>query len=277
MKTKVLSTFLIIAVAAAAILSLGSCSKDDGERVSVVGSTTVLPITQIAAEKFREKTGISVSIEGSGSGNGIRAVIDGTCDIGNSSRAMRPGEIENAETNNVEVKEIVVALDMIVPILHPSNPVNNLTVNQLKAIYDGSIRNWKEVGGKDENITIISRDTSSGTYEVWNELILKGSDVAARAQLQASNGSVLSAVAGNPRAIGYVGYGYLNDSIKPINVNGINPTIENGRSGKFPVSRELYKYVNANNITEQTQKFLDFILGPEGQKLVEEAGFLPVK
>lgn len=276
MKTKLLSTLLIFLVAIAGILTFGSCSREAGERVVVVGSTTVLPITQITAEAFRAETGIPVSIEGSGSGNGIRAIIDGTCDLANSSRAMSSGERENAKNNGVDVKEIVVAYDMIVPILHPSNPVKNLTVDQLKAIYDGSIRNWKDVGGKDENITIISRDTSSGTYEVWNEKILKGADVAARAQLQASSGSVLSAVAGNPRAIGYVGYGYLNDSIKPINVNNIEPTIANGRSGKYPVSRPLFKYADAKNISEQTQKYLDFLLGPEGQKLVEEAGFLPL-
>ncbi|MDA3898928.1 MAG: PstS family phosphate ABC transporter substrate-binding protein [Spirochaetes bacterium] len=277
MKTKKMSISLVAILLTLFIAVSGSCSREKtGETVVVKGSTTVLPITQIAAEAFREKTGIAVSIEGSGSGNGVKAIIDGTTDIGNSSRAMKPKELEEAKNNGVNVKEIIVAYDMIIPIVHPENPVSDLTLDQLKGIYDGSITNWSQVGGEDENITVISRDTSSGTYEVWSEKVLNKTDVSAGALLQASNGAVLAAVGANPRGIGYVGFGYLNDSVKPLQVNGVEGTVETGRSGEYPVSRPLYKYVNADKVSDNTQQFLDFLLGPEGQKLVKEAGFLPL-
>ncbi|HRX15985.1 MAG TPA: PstS family phosphate ABC transporter substrate-binding protein [Spirochaetota bacterium] len=275
MKTfkKILYPFFLLTIVFALF---ASCSKETGKTVVVKGSTTVLPITQLAAEEFRKETGIAVSIEGSGSGNGVKAIIDGTTDIGNSSRAMKPKELDEAKAKGVNVKEIIVAYDMIIPVVHPENGVTDLTLDQLKGIYDGSITNWSQVGGADGNIAVISRDTSSGTYEVWSEKVLKKNDVTAGALLQASNGAVLAAVAGNPRAIGYIGYGYLNNSVKALSVGGIVGTVETGRSGEFPISRPLYKYVNADKVSENTQKFLDFLLSPKGQKLVEEAGFLPL-
>jgi len=276
MKSIITKTIIALSVAAVAAAFSG-CSKSKESRVVIKGSTTVLPITQKAAEAFRKvDKSISITIEGSGSGNGIKAILDGTCDIANSSRAMKEKELKSAEEKGHKIKEYTVALDMIVPVVHPSNAVKNLTLDQLKAIYDGSISNWKQVGGKDESIVIISRDTSSGTYEVWSELVMKKSDVRKDALLQASNGAIVSAVAGNPKAIGYVGYGYITDSIKTLNVNGIEGTIANGKSGKFPISRGLYKYVNENKFSPEAKKFMDYVMGPEGQKLVKEAGFIPV-
>lgn len=247
-----------------------------GERVVVKGSTTVLPITQKAAEVFKKSTGISVFLEGSGSGNGIKSLIEGGCDIANSSREMKKEEKESAKKKGVEVKEIPVAYDMVVPVVHPSNPVKNLTLDQLKAIYDGSIKNWKEVGGKDENIVVISRDTSSGTYEMWHEKVMKKADVRADALLQASNGAIVTSVAGNPRAIGYVGFGYLNPSIKALSINGVIATIQNGKSGKFPTSRRLYMYVNSKKLSDSAKQFVDFLLGPKGQAIVKEEGYIPL-
>lgn len=276
MKTKLLCASLFLIVSLAGVLILSGCSRERDTTVVVKGSTTVLPITQITAEEFRKKAGVAVSIEGSGSGNGIKAIIDGTTDIGMSSREMKSSEIEEAKKNGVNVREIVVAYDMIVPIVHPSNPVSDLTLDQLKAIYDGSLTGWAQVGGNDENIVAISRDTSSGTYEVWSELVLKKTDVTPSALLQASNGAVLASVGGNPRGIGYVGFGYLNDSIKPVSVDGVVGTIDHGRSGKYPISRKLFMYINAERISNETQQYLDFLLGPEGQALVKEAGFLPL-
>ncbi len=253
-----------------------ACKKGTGERVVVKGSTTVLPITQKAAEAFQKAEGIPVFVEGSGSGNGIKALIDGSCEIANSSRGMKPEEIEAAKRKGRAVKEITVAYDMIVPIVHPSNPVRNITMDQLRAIYDGSITNWKQLGGADETIVAVSRDTSSGTYEIWHEKVMKKIDVRKDALLQASNGAILTTVAGNPKAIGYVGFGYLNDSIAPLKVNGVMVTLENGKSGAFPISRMLYMYVSAEGLSEPAKKFIDYLLSPEGQDLVKEAGFIPI-
>lgn len=270
---------IIIAVAVMAI-GLGSafigCTRESGTRVVIKGSTTVLPITQKAMEAYRQNHNISITIEGSGSGNGIKALIDGSTDIANASRQMKPQELEAAQQKNVAVEEIICAYDMIVPVIHPSNPVTNLTTAQLKGIYEGTITNWKQVGGQDAEIVVISRDTSSGTYEYWHESVMKKKDVRQDALLQASNGSVVSAVAGNAKAIGYIGFGYLNDSIKAINVNGIQATIENGKSRTYPISRGLYMYVNKTTISREARDFVNFILSADGQKIVKEAGYIPL-
>ncbi len=274
---KIIKTFVFVGCAVTfAVLSLSGCSKDAGKKIVIKGSTTVLPITQKTAEAFRKLNKITITIEGSGSGNGIKALIDGTCDIANSSREMKPEEVKRATDKGKKVKEIALAIDMIVPVVHPSNTVKGLTMDQLKAIYDGSITNWKQLGGKNENIIVISRDTSSGTYEIWNHKVMKKADVKKDALLQASNGAVVSAVAGNPKAVGYIGFGYLDKSVKALTVNKVEGTIENGKSGKYPISRKLYMIIDENKTSAETQKYIDYILGADGQKLVKEAGFIPI-
>jgi len=255
---------------------LAGCSRDSGKKVVIKGSTTVLPITQKTTEEYRKLNKVSITIEGSGSGNGIKALIDGTCDIANSSREMKPEEIKSAADKGKKVKEIALAVDMIVPVVHPSNKVKEITMAQLKAIYDGSITNWKQLGGKDENIVVISRDTSSGTYEIWHEKVMKKTDVRKDALLQASNGAIISAVAGNPKALGYVGYGYIDSSVHALNVDKVVATIDNGKSAKYPISRKLYMYVDENNLSAEAQKYIDYVLSAEGQRLVKEAGFIPI-
>lgn len=268
-----------VSILTAVIISgivLAGCSREAGNKIVIKGSTTVLPITQKAAEEYRKLNKVSITIEGSGSGNGIKALIDGTCSIANSSREMKEQELQSAREKGIAVKEIPVAIDMIVPVINPANPVKGLTMDQLKGIYDGSIKNWKQLGGKDENIVVISRDTSSGTYEIWHEKVMKKTDVARDALLQASNGAIVSAIAGNPKAIGYIGYGYIDKTVKPLPVGGVEPTLENGKTGKFPVSRKLYMYADEKKITAETQKFIDFLLSTDGQKLVTEAGFISI-
>ncbi len=274
MKTKILGF-----ITALAVLSTGSfmaCTKNSGKKVIIKGSTTVLPITQKAAEAYRKSNKVSISIEGSGSGNGIKALIDGSCDIANASRAMKGKELKKAKAKGIKAKEVTVAFDMIVPVVHPSNGIKNLTSDQLKAIYQGQISNWKEVGGRDAKIVVISRDTSSGTYEVWHKKVMKKKDVRKDALLQASNGSVITSIAGNPKAIGYIGFGYMNNSVKALNVNNIIPTLENGKSGKYPISRKLFMYINESNISKEALDFVNYLIGAEGQKIVKEAGFIPL-
>ena len=270
----VLKKMLSITAVFLLALSAGAFAQSK-DRVVIKGSTTVLPITQKAAEIFMKKNqGVSVVIEGSGSSNGIKAILGGSCDIANASREMKEKERDTAKENRIAVEEIVVAYDMIVPVVHPSNPVKNLTSHQLKAIYKGEITNWKEVGGEDLSIVVISRDTSSGTYEIWSEKIMKKEDVFPRALLQASNGAIVNVIANNEKAIGYIGYGYLNNSIKGLTVNDIVPTLKNGKSGKYPISRKLYMYINKKNYSANTRKFVKFLLSREGQNAVEKAGFI---
>jgi phosphate transport system substrate-binding protein len=277
MKQIIKKLFFIGSATVIAASLLAGCSRESGNKVVIKGSTTVLPVTQKTAEEYRKLNKVSITIEGSGSGNGIKALIDGTCDIANSSREMKAEELQSAKDKGKSIKEIAVAVDMIVPVVHPTNGVKNITMAQLKAVYDGSIKNWKQLGGKDENIVVISRDTSSGTYEIWHEKVLKKADPRKDALLQASNGAILSAVAGNPKAIGYVGFGYLDSSVKGLTVDNVEITIENGKSGKFPVSRNLYMYVDEKKLSPEAQKYIDYVLSADGQKLVKEAGFIPVK
>jgi phosphate transport system substrate-binding protein len=267
--------FFLFAFLAATAMSIG-CSKNGDKKVVIKGSTTVLPITQKTTEEFRKSNKISITVEGSGSGNGIKALLDGTCDIANSSREMKAEEYADAKNKGIEIQEITVAIDMIVPVVNKSNPIQNITMAQLKAVYDGSIASWKQLGGNDETIVAISRDTSSGTYEIWHERVMKKTDVKNDALLQASNGAIVSAVAGNPKAIGYIGYGYIDSSVKALIVDKVNPTIENGKSGLYPISIKLYMYVNKNKLADESKKYIDYVLSPEGQKLVKETGFISI-
>jgi phosphate transport system substrate-binding protein len=267
----------LLAIAAVAASMISGVAAEKG-RVSIKGSTTNLPITMKAIEAFKLiKPEISISVDGSGSGNGIKAILDGTTDICNSSREMKKEEFAKAKAANRNIKEVAFALDMIVPVLHPSNKVKNLTMEQLKGIYDGTITNWKQVGGDDMNIVVVSRDSSSGTYEFWGEAVLKKADPAKTSLMQASNGAVMNTVANNKKAIGYVGFGYVDSSIKVTDVNGIKATLKNGKSGKYPVSRKLYMYVDQNNYSADAKAFVNYLLSKDGQKIVGEAGFIPVK
>ena len=211
-----MTRMLKIMMAALAILSLiGASSVFAAENLVVNGSTTVLPVGQATAEAFMKKyPNVNISISGGGSGNGIKALIDKTTQIAMSSREMKKEEIALAKSKGVNPVEHKVAIDALTPVVHPTNPVANLTIEQLSLIYQGKIRNWKEVGGKDMQIVVISRDTSSGTYESWQEKILHREKVTPRAQLQASSGAVVQAVSKNRYAIGYIGIGYLNKSVK---------------------------------------------------------------
>lgn len=261
-------------VACVAAMSMFACSRDTSTKVVVKGSTTVLPIIQKAAEEFHASKKISVSVSGTGSGDGIKSIIEGNCDIAMSSREMKAAELDKAKSKGAKIVEIAIAYDMIVPVVNPKNSITNLSLDQLKAIYDGSVSTWNLVGGNRDNIVVVSRDTSSGTFEVWEGKVMKKADVRKDALLQASNGAVASAVTTNPKSIGYVGFGYLNSSLKALTVNGVEPTLENGKSGKFPISRKLYLYINENKITAEAKSFVDFILSQDGQKLVKSAGFI---
>ncbi len=245
--------------------------------ISINGSTTVLPIAQKVAEAYmKENPDTKISISGGGSGNGIKALIDRTTDIANSSRAIKKEEFEMAKAKGSDPVEFIVAYDCIVPVVHSSNPLKNLTLDQLKAMYKGEIRNWKEISGPDKPIVVISRDTSSGTYEVWEEKVMKKERVFPGALLQASNGAIVQAVSKNPNAIGYIGLGYMDNSVKMLSVNGITGSKETTLNKSFPVSRPIYMYTPAKPAGD-VKKLMDYMVSEKGQKLVEEEGFIPLK
>lgn len=243
----------------------------------VKGSTTVLPIAQAAAEAFmKSHTGVSITISGGGSSEGIKALLDGTTQIANSSRNMKEKELGDAAAKGVQPVEHKVAMDAIVVMVHPTNPVQDLSLEQLQAIYTGKVSNWKEVGGEDKPMVVVGRDTSSGTFETWETMVLKKEKVLPGALVVASSGAMLQTVAKNPYAIGYDGIGYLNDSVKGVTVGGVRAAKESALNGSYPISRFLFMYTNGEP-SGDTKAFLDFVKGAEGQKIVEQVGFVPVQ
>lgn len=246
-------------------------------KIVIKGSTTLLPIAQKLAEAYmKEFPDTRISISGGGSGNGIKAIIDGTTDIADSSRFIKDKEVKLALEKGRYPVPFSVAYDCIVPVVHPSNPVTDLSMAQLKAIYKGEIKNWKQAGGPDRKIVVISRDTSSGTYEVWEKKVMKKERVYPGALLQASNGAVLQAVASNKNAMGYIGLGYMNKSVKALTVNGVIGSEKTTLDATFPVSRPLYMFTS-NWPTGEVSKFINYVLHPEkGQQLVRETGFVPL-
>lgn len=246
------------------------------ENIVIKGSTTVLPIAQAELDAYmKANPGVNISLSGGGSGEGIKALTDKTTDIASSSREIKTKEIEQAKAKGVNPVGTIVAYDGIVPIVNPKNKVNNLTIDQLSQIYQGKITNWKDVGGEDLKIVVISRDSSSGTFEAWGEMVLNKAKVSPRAQLQASNGAIIQAVSKNRYTIGYVGLGYLNKYVKALTVNGVKASLETCISKEYPVSRPLYMYTSGEPKGEAA-KFIKYILSPAGQKIVVKEGFVPL-
>ena len=219
--------------------------------------------------------GARISVAGTGSGDGIKALIDGQTDIAMASREMKSKEIKMAEGKGVKAVRHVVGLDCIVPVVHPSNKVKNLTKAQLMDIYMGKVKTWKAVGGDDKPIVVISRDSSSGTFGVWKKRVLGGGRVRPDAQLQASNGAVAQAVAGNKYAIGYVGIGYLNAKLKGLTVDGVMASAKTALDKTYPIARALNMYTKGEP-KGQVKAYLDFLKSEAGQALVKKEGFVPL-
>lgn len=258
-------------------LGVAAPATAEGAEIIINGSTTVLPVMQKAGEAFMAANpGITLSISGGGSGNGIKALNEGLCQVAMSSRDIKQSEKDLGAKNGVNAVQAAIAVDALIPVVHPENPVKNLSSAQLRDIYAGKITNWKDVGGKDGKIVVISRDTSSGTYETWEEIIMKKEKVAPSALLQASNGAVVQAVANNRRAIGYIGFGYLTDSLKKLDVDGVEATPQSALAKQWPIARELYVFTNGTPAGEVKQ-LLDYMLDPQkGQKAVAEVGYIPL-
>lgn len=258
----IMTTLMISAPAAAA-------------EITITGSTTVMPIAESIAKAYMDQHSKTViSITGGGSGNGIKAIIDGTTDIGNASRFIKEQELAMACGKGVYPVPFRIAYDCIVPVVHPENPVKDLTIEQLKDIYLGKITNWAEAGGSDQPILVVSRDMSSGTYEVWEEKVMKKEAIFPGANLEASNEAVVKAVASKKGAVGYIGLGYLENSVKSVSVNTIKGSETTTLNGTYPISRPLFMFTKGWPSGELLN-FLNYVLDPaKGQKLVKSSGFV---
>lgn len=267
---------VMLAVPAVSAWNWPWAQKDEG-KLSMAGSTTVLPIAQKAAEEFMKKNpGTDITVSGGGSGVGIASILDGSVDIGNASRSIKTKEIVSAKQKGVNPVGSKVANDGIAVVVNPKNSVSGLTLNQLKGIYSGEIKKWSQVGGSADPIVVISRDSSSGTFEVFNELVLKGSKLSDAALMLASNKELAETVASTPGAIAYVGLAYLSDRLKTVRVDGAVASKASVLDGSYKLSRPLFMYTNGEP-SGPAKQFIDFVISDEGQKLVEEVGYVAIR
>ena len=257
--------------------------------VQIKGSDTMVNLGQAWAERYMEINPADfVAVTGGGSGTGFSSLISGTCDIAMTSRNIKDKEVALAKQKGVSPFEIKVALDGLAVVVNPENPVSKLTIDQLADIFTRRITNWKEIGGKDRKIVILSREVNSGTHVYFKEHVLRKGDPNSReefapsALLLPSSQAIADEVAGNPAAIGYYGMGYISSKQKAIlvardrNSQFIAPSVENVINGAYPISRPLFFYTNAEP-QGLVKKFVDFALSPEGQGIVVKMDFVPVK
>ncbi len=265
---------ILLIAFAATLFASASIAKD---QLVVTGSTTVLPIAQACAEAFMDANpGADITVRGGGSGVGIAALIDGQCHIAISSRDIKSKEIETAREKGIEVVEHTIAIDALAIIVNPKNKIANLTLDQIRAIYTAEIKNWKDLGGANKSIVLVSRDVSSGTFEVFKEIVLKGDAVHESAMKLASNQAVATTISNTADAIGYVGLGYVSSKVKSVKVDGVEASVATAQSKKYPITRGLHMYSNGTP-TGTAKAYIDFIMSAEGQDMVSELGFVPVK
>ncbi|MDD5770838.1 MAG: phosphate ABC transporter substrate-binding protein [Candidatus Omnitrophica bacterium] len=266
-----------------------ACAAENGGSIQIKGSDTMVNLAQAWAEKYMEENPADfIAVTGGGSGTGLSSLISGSCDIAMSSRNIKEKEISLAKQRGVVPFEIKVALDGLAVVVSPLNPVDRLTVDQLAGIFTGRITNWKEVGGKDEKIVVLSREVNSGTHVYFKEHVLRGNNINSReeftpnALMLSSSQAIADEIAVNPSAIGYYGMGYISDKQKAVAVADdekaayVEPNIENVISGKYPISRPLFFYTNGQP-QGLTREFVDYALSKEGQDIVVKTDFVPVK
>ena len=253
------------------------------------GSDTLVNLALAWAEAYRElEPEVSIAVTGGGSGTGIAALINGTVDLANASRAMKESEIEEARKNGFDPQEYTVAIDALAVVVNQANPVDRLTIDQLADIFTGRITNWRDVGGNDAPIILVSRETNSGTHVYFLEEVLRkgdseNSDVfAPQTLLMPSSVGITSEVQRNPNAIGYDGLGYADPAHEKLIAVAtdadspyVTPSVATGADGSYPISRPLYMYT-AGAPNEVVASYLDWVRGPAGQQIVAELGFVPL-
>ncbi len=277
-----------LGVLAASLVFPGTAlAKDDS--LQIKGSDTMVNLVQAWAEEFMtRKPGSFAAVTGGGSGTGFASLISGTCDIAMSSREIKAKEIALAQKKGIDPKEYKPALDGLAVVVHKDNPVHKLTLEQLADIFSGKISNWKELGGPDLHIVVLSREVNSGTHVYFKEHVLRKNDSTSKVEfapdalLMPSSQAIADEAASNTGSIGYFGMGYANPSLRIIAVSkdaaseSVVPTIETVVSGAYPISRPLFIYTNGEP-QGAVKEFIDFALSPEGQEIVKKTDFVPIK
>lgn len=250
--------------------------------IQLKGSDTILNLSQALTEQYMKQNKVRISVVGGGSGIGIAALLNKTTDIALASRSIKDKEIKIAKENGIDVQETILGFDGITIIVNKNNKIKNLDSITLGKIFRGEIKNWKELGGNDSPIIVLSRDSSSGTHEFFKEHIVrennsKGTqEYGEKTLYMPSNEAIKKEVAKNRIAIGYIGMGYMDDSVKAISIDNISTSSKNVLDKTYPIARAVYWYSDKNSSPE-VQKLISFALSSEGQKIVSTEGFVPLK
>lgn len=269
MKKTILSMILMSAAALTALAD---------EAIVIDGSTTVGPIAKAFAEYFMAANpNVNITVSESGSGNGAKSLVNNVCDVAAMSRPMKDKEFLAAAEKGIQPVAHVVALDGLPILVHPRNPIGALTIEQVRKIYTGEITNWNEIGGPDMEIVVITRDTNSGTYETFEKLVMDKQKITEKAEYVGSNGAIRQRVQSTPSAIGYAGLGFVDKTVKALNVNGVYPSAATVRTGEYPIARPLFMYTNGYpKLGSPVYQFVTLHLSEDGQEMVDEIGFIPV-
>jgi phosphate transport system substrate-binding protein len=248
------------------------------EKIVVDGSTTVGPIAKAFAEYYMGMNkDVNITVSESGSGNGAKSLINGACHVADMSRFMKDKEFSAAVEKGVKPVFHVVALDGIAIVVHPANPVTKISKAQIKDIYLGKIRSWKALGGPDQPIIFITRDTNSGTFETFEGLVMNKEKIAGNAEVLGSNGAIRSRVQGTPTAIGYLGLGFVDNTVKALKVDDVMPTQRSIALGTYPIARPLFMATNGYpKMGSPLYQFMTLHLTRKGQEIVKRIGFVPV-
>ncbi len=280
---------LILPLTACGGATKGSEDAEPQRSIQNKGSDTLVNLALAWAEEYRVvDPSVSIAVTGGGSGTGIAALINGTVDIANASRKMKEKEIAAAQENGINPVEYTVAIDALAVVVNLENPVSELTIAQLADIYTGRTTNWRELGGNDAPIILLSRETNSGTHVYFLEEVVRKGDkenediFAPKTLLMPSSVGITSELRRNPNAIGYDGFGYVDphhEKMIAISIDGkspyVMPSVESGSDGSYPISRGLYMYT-AGEPTEVMAEYLDWVMGPDGQTIVAKLGFVPL-
>jgi len=261
---------LLAVLGCLSIVFVSGCSRSASSGgLTVAGSTSIQPFCDRWAEIYMKKnTSCVVNVQGGGSSAGIQAARSGAADIGMSSRPLKPEE--------KDLLEIEVARDGLAVIVHPRNPVESLTLEEIRAVFDGSVRNWSLLGGRRGAIHIVTREEGSGTRGAFQELVMKEARIYRGAIVQDSNGTVREIVAGDPNAVGYISLGLVDDSVKALRLNGVEATEETIENHEYPLVRP-FLFVASDEPRGRARDFIDFILSPEGQEIIQREGLLPAR
>ena len=271
MKKFALAALACIFAASAAVAAPLDAFKGQKGEVDIAGGTAHIPVMQEAAKRIMTlNPDIRITVAGGGSGVGVKQVGEGLVEIGNTGRPLKAEEVEK-----YGLKTFPFAIDGVAVVVHPSNAVAELTFAQVADIYAGKITNWKEVGGADAKINLYVREDGSGTREVFTDKAIKGGEVAASANVVNSNGAMKTAVAKDKNAIGYVGIGHIDESVKAPKLEGMTATQENAANGSYTVVRDLFMNTKGDP-QGLTALFIDYIYSPEGAEIVADCGYIPI-